>query len=167
MNQSQMALLTSALVIVLLTTASAKPIRWRWHHDADIPDNYGKQGWLDRNSWWSWWCSDSSGYEDSSETERETDQSLESWESSESSESQSSEESSEEVLTTDPTTPAVSTTATSATTMGDGGVLSTEQTTMSSTTPNVTPPPGITTTPVCVTHLIPTTAPTTENRGDN
>ncbi|XP_076614700.1 uncharacterized protein LOC143338293 [Chaetodon auriga] len=162
-----MELLTATLVIALLTTASAKPIGWRLHYDADITDNDVMQGCLDRNDWWSWWCTEVSSYKDSSS---ESDQSQESWESSESSESQSSEESSEEVLITDHTTPVMTTTDMTTISPGDGSTLTPEPGAMSTDEPDVTvTPPAKTTTSVthCVTEDIPTAAPITENRGDN
>ncbi|XP_044029939.1 secretory calcium-binding phosphoprotein 8 [Siniperca chuatsi] len=162
-NQSEMKLLTTALVIVLLTTASAKPTGWRRHHDADIADNGWKKGLLDGKHGWSSRSTESSSYKDSSSESRE---------SNESSESESSEESSEEVLITDQTTPVVTTTAMSTITTGDGSMLTPEPDTMSTdeptitvTTPLTTPTPGSVS--HCITEEIPTPVSITENRGDN
>ncbi|XP_051269107.1 secretory calcium-binding phosphoprotein 8 [Dicentrarchus labrax] len=180
LNQSQMELLTTALVIVLLTTASAKPIGRRRHYDADITENDRLQGLSGRNYWWYQSSSpeDSSSDSDQSLDSRESSQSSESQSSeSQSSESQSSEESSsEEVLITNQTTPVMTTTTKTTITTGEGSALTPEPETMGTDEPTVTPPPETTTTPVatspsnvtnCVTVEIPTAAPITENRGDN
>lgn len=151
----------------------------RRHYDADITDNDRMQGWLEGNGWLSWRSTESSSYGDSSsESHHSLDSSSESSES-ESSESESSEESSEELLITDQTTPAVTTTAMTTITTGDGSTLTPEPDTVSTGETNVTatPPGQVPTTPAgvtspgnvthCVTELIPTAAPITENRGDN
>ncbi|KAM6901141.1 uncharacterized protein PEZ65_019321 [Lycodopsis pacificus] len=166
-----MQFLITALAIVLVsTTASAKPIGWPRHHDADIADNDLTQGWLDGNNR----SPGSSRYEDSSSESRESS------ESSESSESRSSEESSQEDLFTDQTTPVVIDTATTTIATVDGSTSTPEPdtvTTDESTVRVTSPPPATPATPVastspgCVTHCftveIPTAAPITENRGDN
>ncbi|XP_045923882.1 secretory calcium-binding phosphoprotein 8 [Micropterus dolomieu] len=160
-----MELLTTALVIVLLTAASAKPIGWRLHHDADITENDKLKEWR------SWRFTESSNSKDSSS---DSDQSLNSDESSESSKSKSSSE--EDI---DKTTVVVPTTAMITVTTADRSTLTPEPDTASTDEPTitVTTPPTVPTTDVvvtspgnvthCVTKEIPTPAPVTENRGDN
>lgn len=175
-NQSEMEFLTYTLLIVLLTTSSARPFGRGTFHDADIIDSHFMQGLLDGKYLWPMQSDESSSHKVSSES----DQLLDSSESSESSSSSSSseEDSSEEILITDQTTPAVTTADMTTVTRGDGGNLTTEPDTPSTDMPIVsTPPPGTLTTPVavtspgdvtlCVTHVIPTAVTTTISRGDN
>ncbi|XP_060918038.1 uncharacterized protein LOC132992622 [Labrus mixtus] len=164
-TQSEMKLLAIAVVIVLLTTASAKPFRGRWGHKGDIRDNgnkYRKQGWV---KWWNWWCNQTSSEEGSS-----SDHSEES--------SESSEDSSEEVLIPDLTTPVMTTTTTMSTiTTQDKSTLSPGPVTVTTHQPTASPPATTPTTPVMVTSPIsvtqnvtqgsPTAAPITDNRGDS
>ncbi|AWP14912.1 Hypothetical protein SMAX5B_003007 [Scophthalmus maximus] len=183
-----MKLQTTALVMVLLATTSAKPARWHRLSDADIADTDLKHGWLDGNdNNWLWGLMESHNHRDSSS------ESSESSESSDSSESQSSEESSEEVPVTNQTPPPVATTAAAVTTTagamttdadammtstaeamtstGDGrqqtpepGAITTDRTTGTEATPVATSPGDVT---HCVTEDIPTASAVTDNRGDN
>lgn len=159
-----MEFLTTALITVLLTTASAKPIVQSWHHDADIRNRGLLSGWLEQNALWS---SESSQSVESSSLE-DSIESVESKESRQSSESESSEESSEEIFTWQ-TTPPIRPTA-AMTTRRDKSTLTPEPGTASTDGPNVEE-----TTPLLVTVLIPggvtdespSVIPVTDNRGDN
>ncbi|KAL4005056.1 hypothetical protein ACER0C_004769 [Sarotherodon galilaeus] len=156
-----MELLKTALVIALLTTTSAKPMAFRRHHDADIPDHKLQHF-----------------------HHRFTGDDSNSMSSSESSESQSSEEggvsseeggvSSEE--SSEATMPVTTSTAT--TPVEEGSTLPPEVSTMGTDQPIVmkttplpaTPTPSVNATPTCdqcFTVLIPSAAPITDNRGDN
>ncbi|KAI9519220.1 hypothetical protein NQZ68_030752 [Dissostichus eleginoides] len=178
-NQSEMELLTTALVIALLsTTASAKPIGR--HQNADIAGNNLILRWLRMICRGSSWSAESSSYSDSSSESSESLES-ESSESSESqsSESQSSEESSEERPFTDQTTMGVTPTAMTTITNVKRSTPTPEPDTGSTdgptdsgrTVPPATPTPSEGTTSSgcseCFTLTIPTAFPITEKRGDN
>ncbi|XP_040914121.1 secretory calcium-binding phosphoprotein 8 [Toxotes jaculatrix] len=172
-----MKLLTAALVIILLTTISAKPFRSHRLHDADISDSHMRRRWPDGHNRFLR-LAESSSYEHSSP---ESDESAKSSDSSQSN--SSDDDSSEEVtdqtpppVTTDAmTTTAVTTTAVTTTaaittvTMEDNSTITTEPGTMNTNMPIETTP--VTMTPgnvtLCVTKDIPTEPPITENRGDN
>ncbi|CAG5867199.1 unnamed protein product [Menidia menidia] len=151
-----MELLKTALIIILFTATSAKPIRQ--YHDADIADKDQTHGLLcGINKLFSLNMSE---------------------DSDESSESLSSEESSEEAIITTELPPLVmTTTAMAIFTSGDGSTFvpepdtaNTEEPTMTviKTTVNTTVPEDHTSscTSLCFTEEIPTPAPITETRGD-
>ncbi|XP_029921805.1 probable serine/threonine-protein kinase DDB_G0286627 [Myripristis murdjan] len=169
-----MELLTSAFVIVLLTTASAKPIGLS-RHDADIPDTDVPLELFDMNarhsseSWESDESTDSSRSHLTFLDLTRSDESSESHSSeSSSSESSSSEDSSEERFVTVPPTTAGP--ATAMTTERRGDALSTNGPIVIDVTPPAPTPPAATpavgTTPGATTPEIQTAAPITGNRGD-
>ncbi|TKS84142.1 hypothetical protein D9C73_019091 [Collichthys lucidus] len=173
-NQSEMELLTTAVVIFLLTTACAKPIVKHRYYDADISDDDWKHESPDRYDLLSWQPNESYSYEDSSSQSQESSEqqesleshesseqkeSSESHESSESSESQSSEESSEEIKFTDQPTTVMTTTAMTTTTTGGVSDLTLGPAPVSTDGPNVTPPAATTTTPNITPDVTPNITP--------
>ncbi|XP_071322738.1 secretory calcium-binding phosphoprotein 8 [Trachinotus anak] len=152
----EMKLLTTALVIIYLTTTSARPFLRYWHHNANIPDSGMKHGrpiW--GNRFWQYFNHRHSSSESS-----------ESSESSDSSEIRSSEESSEEVTdqTTTPVTAAATTTAVTTTAATTTAATTTpDMTTPNMTTPNMTTPDMIT--PDMTTPNMTTPNMTTPERG--
>ncbi|KAF3702318.1 hypothetical protein EXN66_Car018006 [Channa argus] len=170
-----MELLTTAVLIVLLTTTSAKPISRHPHQDADIRDRDSRRVRLNGKKMWSL---EFSNFKGSSSESEDSD-------SSDSSGNDSSSSSSEEVTrkprptpTTNTKTTAFMTTAPmTVVTEGEKITPTPEPDTGSTDGPIVTTPlPGtprtlIATLPTNLTHCVTiefqTTAPITEGRGDS
>ncbi|XP_034048287.1 mucin-5AC-like [Thalassophryne amazonica] len=149
-----MELLRSALIVALLTTSFAKPIRSPWHHRRNIAEKHPRYDWLGGHRWWPWWISE--------------------YDSSESNSAESDSSSSEEVVITHQTTtfvPFPDTTTTrgvsistrNPTSMSTSGPVMTETTPLPGTTPMsvVTSTNGVTT---GVTKVV---SVSTTKRGDN